>query len=129
MLPEGVSIVKIDERDWDDLYVIGSGRTYCFQFIIPWGQRMRLGGVHTKPTAQDLSLRCWLSLNPYGAQYFPDQDNMDVFPLTRALQLREVGATDSGAEFVMPADTIVYLNVQNIQNSENIFKLIFEYEA
>jgi len=34
MLAEGVSIIREEQWDWDGQYIIGPGRTYCFEFFL-----------------------------------------------------------------------------------------------
>lgn len=160
MLPEGVSIIRIEDRDWDDNYFIGSGRTFCFEFLLEpndpdyvypenhlhgekypghcepyeykpkWhpgspGSYVWIEAIHDKPTAQDLSLRCWFSTTPYGQQFFPpSQDNMDIFPLVRQARTILVGSETTLAPHHMPVG-INYIMVKNLQNADNIFKISF----
>lgn len=125
MLPIGVHVLTEDQRDWDDSYWIASGNTFCFEFIIPQNQVMVIDAIHSDPTAQDLSLRCWFSNKAYGDQYFPLEDNMDVFPLVRAIRSIRLGTFGSDEALKVPGDTIMYMMVKNLQNRENRFKLMF----
>lgn len=129
MLPEEVSIITEEQRDWDDMYQVDSGRTYCFEFLIEPGTAQVFKMVHTRVQAQDLSLRCWFSEKPFGKQEFPFEDHMDSFPIPRHMREIIVGAPSTQEKYTMPANKILYLMVQNMQNSENFFKLVFETKA
>lgn len=129
MLPEEVSIITEEQRDWDDTYRVDAGRTYCFEFRFAPGEIMEIDVIHTRAQAQDLSLRCWFSEKPYGQQEFPFVDSMDVFYPSRQLRKILIGAPQTDAIYKMPASKTNYMMVQNAQNSENFFKLAFNIKA
>jgi len=128
ILPEEVSIITEEQRDWDDMYQIANGRTYCFEFQIEPGQAIDFKMLHTREQSQDLSLRCWFSEKPYGQPAF-QVDHMDVFSIPRHQRVITVGAPSTQLEYQMQTGRINYLMVQNLQNSENFFKLLFETKA
>lgn len=129
MLPEDTSIITSEQRDWDDTYAIGSGRTYCFEFYMLNGEAMNISFTHTKTTAQDLSLRCWLAEKPIGSTYFPYVDSMDYFPMGRHIREITIGTPSTDESYKMPGMQILYFMVQNMQNSENLFQLHFNIKA
>ncbi|MNK60491.1 hypothetical protein D3C87_796250 [compost metagenome] len=129
MLPEEVSIITEEQRDWDDTYIIESGRTYCFEFTHAEGETTEIDFVHTRAQAQDLSLRCWFSEKPYGQQEFPFIDSMDVFYMGRHVRKILIGSPTTDTIYKMPANQRNYLMVQNAQNAENYFKLVFNIKA
>lgn len=128
-LPEEVSIITEEQRDWDDTYVIAAGRTYCFQFEIADGETIDFGLTHTRAEAQDLSLKCWFSKTPFGQQEFPRIDSMDVFWAPRQQRIIRIGSPATDTVYKMEPGRINYLMVQNAQNSENFFKLTFTIKA
>lgn len=128
-LPEDASIITEEQRDTFDTYTIASGRTYCFEFIIPDNEIMEVAFVHTMPQAQDFSLRCWFATVPLGQQAFPFSDSVDVFNMGRHIRTIAVGTPQSNALYKLPADQIVYVMVQNMQNAENFFELTFNIKA
>ena len=129
MLPEEVSIITEEQRDWDDTYRIDSGRSYCFEFTLDVLDVLDFSFIHTRPQSQDLSLRCWFSETPNGQQEFPFEDHMDVFHMQRHARTISIGATLTDAVYKMPALQKNYLMVQNMQNAENFFKLAFTLKA
>lgn len=129
MLPEEVSIITEEQRDWDDSYIIGSGRTYCFEFTIEPGQSIDISIIHTRPQSQDLSLRCWFSEKPNGQQRFPFVDSMDVFHALRMNRTIRIGTPSTTEPFTMEPNQKNYFMVQNVQNAENFFKLAFDINA
>ena len=129
MLPEEVSIITAEQRDWDDSYIIDSGRTYCFEFDLEDGQVMEFGMTHTRAESQDLTLRCWFSEKPFGKQEFTFIDSMDIFSLPRLQRTIAIGSPDTDNLYKMPAGKTLYVMIQNVQNSENFFKLTFNIKA
>lgn len=129
MLPEEVSIITEEQRDWDDSYVIHNGRTYCFEYQVGSDQFFEIEIIHTRLEAQDLSLRCWFSETPNGPPEFQGSDAMDVFSVTRQLRTILVGGPETDSFFKVPAGKINYFMVQNLQNSDNFFKAAFNLKA
>lgn len=129
MLPEDTSIITEEQRDWDDDYHIGSGRTYCFEFFAIDGETMDISFIHTKLQAQDLSLRCWISDTPIGATLFPKNDSMDYFPVNRESRTISLGTPSTDEPFKIPDIQIMYFMVKNMQNSDNLFRLAFNIKA
>jgi hypothetical protein len=129
VLPEDTSIITEEQRDWDDDYFIAAGRTYCFEFFALDGESVNISFIHTKPTAQDLSLRCWISDKPIGDTLYPRDDSMDYFPVNRHNRVITVGTPSTDFPFKIPDTQIVYFMVKNMQNSENLFRLSFEIKA
>lgn len=126
MLPEGVSIISPSQRDWDDSYVIESGRTFCFEFEIQPTEVIDFQIIHTRVQSQDLSLRCWFSEKPFGSQKFTFEDDMDSFTVPRMLRTIRIGGELTGQQFQMESGQKNYIMVQNLQNAINFFKLIIE---
>lgn len=128
-LPEEASIIREEDRDWDDTYVIASGRIYCFEFKMADGEATEFGLTHTRAEAQDLSLKCWFSDKPLGQLSFPKIDSMDVFPAPRKQRIITVGTPLTDTIYKIEPDKTNYLMIQNAQNSENFFQLTFRIRA
>lgn len=128
-LPEEASVIKASERDNFDTYVVEAGRILCFEWRIGHGQTMDFSMVHTKSQAQDLSLRVYFSDQPMGDQFYPAIDSLDVFAIPRYARTISIGAPDTNQLYRMPANHTNYVMVQNMQNSENFFELVFSLKA
>jgi hypothetical protein len=128
-LPDGVHIITEDQRDNFDTYIIPGGQIYCFAFSLEDSKYIQFSIVHTRLESQDYSLRCWFSDKPMGFSYFNLPDNMDWFAIPRKTRKINVGAIGTNTLYQMPAGQTNYLMVQNMQNSDNFFEIIFDVKS
>lgn len=114
-------VIIIDDLDEDGYYEITPETILCFPFMIEENTELKVLLTHTALYSQDNSLRCWFSSTPNGQMLFKN-DDVDVFPMRRNTSCFIFGDN----HLIINPNKTYYVNVQNLQNSNNIFKINFE---
>lgn len=124
----------IERIYYDDIYGIEPGRVHCHAFSIPPLSSVELTIIHTAINSQDLSIRYWFSLEPLGDSMFYDLYNRGFYPAMRDEgQIWKISdevliSNSYSHTFTGPVNKPIWLNVQNMQNSQNGYQLIFEVD-
>lgn len=129
MLPEGTQIIPIADRDPDHYYMIMPGQTLVFPFKIPMLGSHTIEHVHVLDEAQDWTISCWFSEKPLDNVLFERVDHWNEHKLgrvTRKFELwDELVLSEDDTRIGLSAFPVYYVNIRNLQNRINTFKLVF----
>lgn len=128
-LPMGTYLIEGEYIDPDGLYQIGPGNTFIFKFRVePFG-KTTINLSHKLNNTQDMTLNAWFSKKPLVEPLFSGNPALNNFKLVRRRQTFEfwdelVYAGDD-TKILLDAGRDYYINIKNLQNSNNGFKLTF----
>jgi hypothetical protein len=128
MLPPGVYIIPIEDRDPDHYYMVGPGQTMIFPFIVPAFSSILIETIHVLDNSQDWSLSAWFSSKPLDDMEFARDDSLNEHKLTRVQRGYEIWdkliLTENDTRIGLMPGTY-YLNIKNLQNRNNTYKAQF----
>ncbi len=131
MLPEGTFIIEIEDRDPDEYYMIYPGQTIIFPFKIPMFSSQTIQHLHVLENSQDWSLACWFSEKPLDRMLFERIDNWNEHKLQRIIREFEIWdelvAEPPHTKVALNSHQTYYVNIRNLQNKANTFKLSFSF--
>lgn len=123
-----VTIIPTEQQDAWGQYIIGSGLTQCLPFQIPVGGEIILKVCHIFPNSQDWSIDYWFSRVPLDQQIFStgfQHGKMSRLQRTITFVDQDLheGADDDRVSWQAGVD--IWLNVKNLQNSQNAYQAEF----
>ena len=126
-MPPGTTILSPEDRDYDGYYHILPGHTHIFKFIVPSFGLNKIGVAHVMSGTQDWSLDCWISSSPLDGVQFSKNADMNHFGIPRVMKEFEIWDEKVAPEgtLTLPSNRIFYINVKNLQNRDNTYKLVF----
>jgi hypothetical protein len=126
MLPDGVSLFQNDERDEDGYYQLLPDHRHVFEFTVPAGGLAGIQMIHHLTTAQDSTLVVWFSTDPLDGVLFRGQCDLENFRMSRAqrtIVFYDAWTNELEDVLTLPSERTYYLNVANLQNRINGYKL------
>ena len=105
-MPPGTTILSPEDRDYDGYYHILPGHTHIFKFIVPSFGLNKIGVAHVMSGTQDWSLDCWIPR------------------VMKEFEIWDEKVAPEGT-LTLPSNRIFYINVKNLQNRDNTYKLVF----
>ena len=129
-LPNGVFLIDENNYDPDGLYRMGPGHTFIFKFRVKPFDKTQIHLSHKMDNSQDMTVDVWFSKKPLEPALFVNDPSLNHFKLIRRRRTIEiwdelifVGEPD---KILLPGNVDYYLNIKNLQNSDNGFRLTFD---
>lgn len=132
VLPQNVTYVPYSDFSSDGYYSLLPGETKIFPWEVEPGGHTDITLVHTNLNTQDHSVQAWLSHEPLDYVMFPHVNYMNWLDVQRTGTIIEIYDSSSvaakGKMFKARTETAYYLNVKNMTNEPNNFRVLFSYE-
>ena len=135
MLPEGFNLIQPSNRDPDGYYSILPRMTTVFLFNIPFLCYQEISWALVNQNAQDFSMRLWISTNPLDGLVDFKDDSLNPCYMNRAARTIKIWDElvinpdrpyyDKDKRAALSSIPSYYMNIQNLQNQPNAYRLSF----
>jgi hypothetical protein len=125
-----VVIFEPEARDEGGFYFLPAGMTHVFPFRVPFLSSIKVEIAHLLPNSQDWSIDVWFSTKPLDGLLFARDASLSHFNPTRRLTGVEIydellRASREDDRAFQPSSADLYINVKNLQNKQNTYRLVF----
>lgn len=136
-----LTIYQEDNRQQDGFYAMYPACENSHMFTIPSGGFIKINIVNTEPNTQDMSMRGWFSETPMGQMLFTlDDARLIPFNVPKMYSFDNINIPTPGLLVYiydsnnpeyndkvhrLDATKNYYINIQNIQNKRNSYRLLF----
>ena len=135
MLPEDYTLIPPPNRDPDGYYSILPRMTTVFPFYIPLLCYNEISWALVNQNAQDFSMRLWISTSPLDGLVDFKNEALNPAYMNRAAMTIKIWDDfvinpdrpyyDPDRRAALPSALTYYLNVQNLQNQPNAYRISF----
>lgn len=133
VLPQNVTYVDYSDFTSDGYYSLAPGETKIFPWEVEPGGRTDITLVQTELNSQDHTVQAWLSHEPLDYVMYPHVSYMNYMDVQRSGTVVSIydksSSVSQGQTFKAEPATAYYLNVKNMCNEENGFRVLFSFET
>ena len=133
VLPENVSYIDYSDFSSDGYYSLQPGETKIFPWEVEPSGHTDITLVQTDLNTQDHTVQAWLSHEPLDYVMYPNVGYMNWMDIQRTGTIVSIyDSSDLSSKnqiFRARTKTSYYLNVKNMANEPNSFRVIFSFET
>lgn len=130
-LPQNVTYIPYSDFSSDGYYSLLPGETKIFPWEVKPSEQTIITMVQSDSNTQDHSLQAWLSTRPLDDVMFWNISYMNYIDVKRTDTTVAIYDSSLKKPLVLsaPAKTSYYLNIKNMSNEPNGFRLIFSFSS
>lgn len=130
-LPQNVTFVPYSDFSSDGYYDLAPGETKIFPWEVQPNGHTDITLIHNCLNSQDHTVQAWLSTEPLDYVMFSNISFMNWIDVSRTGTTASIYDVSTRPTTLLKAETetAYYLNVKNMSNEPNTFRVIFSFET